>query len=141
MVDFLVIYDGNCNLCSGLVQGLEQIDGGKRFCYAPMQDEATLRAYDVTPLDCEAGMWLISLSQPACRWQGSVAAEEIGRLLGWSSPLIDLYRRLPGFKAAGDRTYEQVRDHRYDWFGRRSQTYWSRFPPEVSTNWADPAAG
>lgn len=141
MANFLVIYDGNCNLCSGLVQGLEQIDGGTRFCFAPMQDEVTLRTFSVTPTDCEAGMWLIRLSQPTCRWQGSAAAEEIGRLLGWSAPLIDLYRHLPGVKALGDRTYEQVRDHRYAWFGRRSQTYWSCFPLESSVDWADPAAG
>jgi predicted DCC family thiol-disulfide oxidoreductase YuxK len=128
MAEFLVIYDGNCNLCSSLVQGLEQIEGGDRLRYAPMQDEATLRSFAVSPADCEAGMWLIDLAQPDRRWQGSAAAEEIGRLLGWTAPLINLYRRLPGFKPLGDRAYLQVRDHRYAWFGRRTQTYWSRFP-------------
>lgn len=135
MAEFLVIYDGNCNLCSGLVQGLEQLEGGKRFRYAPMQDQAALSVFQVSPGDCEAGMWLIDLAQPEHRWQGSAAAEEIGCLLGWSAPLVDLYRQLPGFKPLGDRAYRQVRDHRYAWFGRRDQTYWSRFP------WVNPTPG
>ena len=31
-------------------------------------------------------------------------------------------------KPLGDRVYGQVRDHRYDWFGRRKQTYRSNYP-------------
>ncbi|MEY3403348.1 MAG: hypothetical protein RLZZ86_2964, partial [Cyanobacteriota bacterium] len=37
----------------------------------------------------------------------------------------DAYRALPGMKWAGDRFYEQIRDHRYTLFGKRSQTYQS----------------
>jgi predicted DCC family thiol-disulfide oxidoreductase YuxK len=28
----------------------------------------------------------------------------------------------------GDRVYEQVRDNRYSWFGKRSSTYQSAYP-------------
>jgi predicted DCC family thiol-disulfide oxidoreductase YuxK len=120
----LVIYDGNCNLCVSLVQRLEQLDRGQRFQYLPMQDPTGLDRYGITPQECELGMILLNLAQPAVRWQGSAAAEEISRLLSVGglpigNLLISAYRALPGLKQLGDRAYEQVRDHRYSWFGRR----------------------
>ncbi|NJN86877.1 MAG: DUF393 domain-containing protein [Leptolyngbyaceae cyanobacterium SL_7_1] len=125
---YYVIYDGNCNLCVNLVRLLEQLDRGDRFRYAPMQDEATLQQFGVTPHDCELGMILINAEQPSQRWQGSAAAEEIGRLLPLGHLFVDAYRALPGVKWAGDRVYEQVRDNRYALFGKRDTTYQSRYP-------------
>jgi predicted DCC family thiol-disulfide oxidoreductase YuxK len=123
-----VIYDGRCNLCSNLVQGLEQVDRGQQFDYIAMQEEAKLAQYGITPQDCELGMILIQQESPHQRWQGSNAAEEIARLLPLGAWLINAYRLLPGAKFVGDRVYDQVRDHRYDWFGKRSATYQSNHP-------------
>ena len=72
---YLVIYDGNCNLCTTLVQLLEQLDRGGQFRYAPMQDESTLAEFGVSAADCELGMSLIDTEQPDRRWQGSDADE------------------------------------------------------------------
>ncbi len=130
---YVVIYDGRCNLCSSLVQMLEQIDRGERFRYIPMQDADALSVWQVTPLDCEKGMILIQVDQPTHRWQGSDAAEEIAKLLPLGRSLIEAYRAIPGLKMFGDSTYTQVRDHRYDWFGKRSQTYRSQYPHDSCT--------
>lgn len=123
-----VIYDGNCNLCTTLVQGLENLDKGQLFDYIPMQDEEALRQFGVTPQDCEMGMILIDAASPERRWQGSDAAEEIGNLLPAGNVFVSAYRSLPGMKWMGDRVYEQVRDNRYSWFGKRSSTYKSAYP-------------
>lgn len=123
-----VIYDGNCNLCVTLVQWLEQIDQGAKFRYVPMQDQETLDRWQITAQDCELGMILINTDDPAQRWQGSAAAEEIGRLLPMGSMFVELYRLLPGVKWTGDRVYEQVRDNRYNLFGKRDSTYRSNYP-------------
>ncbi|MCU0552461.1 MAG: DCC1-like thiol-disulfide oxidoreductase family protein [Leptolyngbya sp. Prado105] len=128
MKPYTVIYDGHCNLCSNLVQVLEQIDKGDRFQYLPMQDEAGLAQFDVTSQDCEMGMILIDNATPDRRWQGSNAAEEIGRLLPAGNLFVTAYRNLPGMKWVGDRVYAQVRDNRYALFGRRSQTYQTAYP-------------
>lgn len=118
-----IVYDGNCNLCVNLVKFLENLDRGQRFRYVPMQNQPALAAFDITPEDCELGMILIDAAQPSRRWQGSDAAEEIGRLLPNGSLFVEAYRALPGMKWLGDRVYEQVRDHRYTLFGKRTTTY------------------
>ncbi|MGB3789954.1 MAG: DCC1-like thiol-disulfide oxidoreductase family protein [Phormidesmis sp.] len=127
---YVVIYDGNCNLCVTLVQLLEKLDKGQQFSYVPMQEEKTLARFDVTAADCEMGMILISLAEGEStgqRWQGSEAAEEIGRLLPMGEVFVNAYRALPGMKLGGDRTYEFVRDNRYKLFGKRDTTYASDY--------------
>lgn len=129
---YTVIFDGNCNLCVTLVQLLEKLDRGQQFAYVPMQDEATLAEFDVTAEDCEMGMILIApqpeTGDPADRWQGSDAAEEIGRLLPMGAVFVQAYRALPGAKKGGDRAYEYVRDNRYSLFGKRDETYQTAYP-------------
>ena len=125
-----VIYDGNCNLCVTLVQLLEKLDQEKIFTYTPMQDEQTLKKWGVTAQDCEMGMILIDGNIPEKRWQGSDAAEEIGKLLPMGSLFVDAYRALPGLKQVGDKFYAQIRDRRYELFGHRATTYTSSFCSE-----------
>lgn len=127
-MSYYVIYDGQCNLCSNLVQVLETLDKGQLFKYASMQDAETLSTFGITPQDCEMGMILIDANAPQRRWQGSDAAEEIGRLLPMGDVFVSAYRALPGVKWVGDRIYEQVRDNRYTLFGKRSATYQSAYP-------------
>ena len=93
-VSYTVIYDGDCNLCSTLVQWVERLDRGQRFRYLPMQDPAGLAAYGVTAQDCERGMLLIDDRAPDRRWQGSDAAEEMARLLPGLAVLIRLPARI-----------------------------------------------
>lgn len=124
---YYVIYDGNCNLCTTLVQLLENLDQGQKFRYISMQDETSLQQWKITPQDCEMGMILINADAPQQRWQGSTAAEEIGRLLPMGEVFVNAYRSLPGLKWIGDRTYEQIRDNRYTLFGKRQTTYRSSY--------------
>ncbi|MEB3339508.1 DCC1-like thiol-disulfide oxidoreductase family protein [Okeania sp.] len=127
-MNYIVIYDGNCNLCVTLVQVLENIDKGQLFEYIPMQDLEALNQFGITAEDCEMGMILINKNVPESRWQGSDAAEEIGRLLPTGNAFVAAYRALPGAKWIGDRFYEQIRDNRYTIFGKRSTTYYSPYP-------------
>lgn len=122
-----VIYDGDCNLCTTLVQFLEWLDRGQRFRYGSMQDADMLQQFNVMAADCELGMLLIDEAEPAKRWQGSDAAEEIGALLPMGALFVAAYRGLPGFKRSGDRVYAFVRDNRYRLFGRRASTYESAY--------------
>lgn len=125
---YYVIYDGTCNLCVSLVQVLENLDKGQLFQYIPMQEEETLIQWGITAKDCEMGVILMDAEVPDRRWQGSDAAEEIGRLLPTGDAFVAAYRAMPGVKWVGDRIYEQVRDNRYTLFGKRSITYQTAYP-------------
>jgi predicted DCC family thiol-disulfide oxidoreductase YuxK len=127
-MNYHVIYDGNCNLCVTFTQLLEKFDRGQLFDYTPMQAESILQEFSIPPQDCQMGMILIDAKDPKRRWQGSDAAEEIIRLLPMGEAFIVAYRALPGMKWMGDRTYEQIRDNRYQWFGKRDSTYHSAYP-------------
>ena len=117
---YQVVYDNKCNLCSTFAQLLKQFDREQTFSYIPMQDETALAQYSINTRDCEAGMILIDADKPERRWQGSQAAEEIARLLPLGEAFIAAYRAIPGMKWLGDRSYEQIRDNRYEWFGKRN---------------------
>jgi predicted DCC family thiol-disulfide oxidoreductase YuxK len=125
---YMVIYDGLCNLCATGVQLLEQLDRGRQFCYAPMQDASTLVQWGIPPEQVELGMILIDLEHPERRWQGSAAIEQIAALLPSGEVWLALYRNFPGLKFLGDLGYKQIRDHRYEWFGCRNTLYLSAYP-------------
>lgn len=127
-MSYAVIYDGNCNLCANFVSLLEKFDRGHQFRYIPMQDTQTLEIFNVTPDDCEMGMILIDRQIPTQRWQGSEAAEEITRLLPMGKALISAYRAIAPLKSLGDSTYIQIRDNRYQLFGKRDRTYQTAYP-------------
>ncbi len=128
VMSYYVIYDGTCNLCVNLVRVLENLDQGNQFQYIPMQDETSLASLGITAQDCEMGMILIHSENCQQRWQGSDAAEEIGRLLPMGDIFVATYRAMPGLKWSGDRVYEQVRDNRYALFGKRDRVYQSLYP-------------
>jgi predicted DCC family thiol-disulfide oxidoreductase YuxK len=133
-MNYHVIYDGNCNLCVTFTQLLEKFDRGQIFDYIPMQDEIALQKFGITEQDCQMGMILIDAQNCERRWQGSNAAEEITRLLPLGEVFISAYRALPGMKWMGDRVYEQVRDNRYEWFGKRTSSYKSEYPFGCNTS-------
>lgn len=124
---YYVVYDGQCNLCVTFVRSLESLDKGEMFRFAPMQDTSTLQQWGIMPQDCQLGVILIDANAPERRWQGTAAAEEIGKLLPGGNVVVDTYRALPGVKWVGDRIYEQVRDNRYTLFGKRQNTYTSPY--------------
>ncbi|MEN9217498.1 MAG: DCC1-like thiol-disulfide oxidoreductase family protein [Gloeomargarita sp. DG_2_bins_126] len=123
MPRYLMIYDGLCNLCVTGVQALYGLEQGRWFDYLPMQDEAALARWGITPATCAQGMILIDQTQPEHRWQGSAAVEQMVRLVPGLAPWVEGYRRVTALKSLGDSCYTQIRDHRYAWFGRREQVY------------------
>ncbi len=73
------------------------------------------------------GIILIDRNALESRWQSSDAVEEIGQLLPGGDLFVATYRALPGAKWLGARVDEQVRERRYDMFGKRD-TYNSAYP-------------
>ena len=112
----LVLFDGVCNLCAGVVRFVIERDREARFRFAPLQSElgrALQREHGIDP-DALATFVLIDAEGAATR---STAVLRILRGLGapwrWLYPL----RFVPW--PLRDALYGVVARNRYRWFGRR----------------------
>lgn len=116
----VVLYDGECFLCSESMRRLLAWDRKRVFEFAPIQGEtgaAALARHSVQG-DRLQGIWLV---------EGYQSANE--RLYGRSEALLAMARHLGGFWRLGliakaiprrwrDALYEVVARNRYRWFGR-----------------------
>jgi Protein of unknown function, DUF393. len=115
-------------LCGiGAVVG--KIRSRQNFCLQPHAECGDLARFQLAIADMVLGVMLIDLNCPSIRWQGSSAIEEIAKLLPNAAPFVHLYLQIKPIKWLGDRTYEQIRNHRYALFGKRSHTFVSEFAP------------
>mgnify|MGYP000563178187 CR=1 FL=1 len=114
----VVLFDGVCNLCNGVVSFLLPRDPEGRLRFAPLQSEAgraLLARHDLPTDDLET----IVLIEGDRAYTKSAAAIRIGEVLGWPYRLLTLGWAVP--RAIRDRLYDLVADNRYDWFGRKEQ--------------------
>jgi predicted DCC family thiol-disulfide oxidoreductase YuxK len=116
----IVIFDGDCAMCSGSVQFLLRHDGRGVFRVLPAQSElgrALYVHYGLDPVDYESNI-LIENGVAWFKSEGSIRmAEHLG--LPWS--LIGVFRILP--RPIRDRLYDVVARNRLRIFGRRTVCY------------------
>lgn len=116
----VVLFDGECNLCSGVVRFLIARDPQARFRFAALQSPAARSA-------CAAvGRTLLTESTP-----GTMVVIEGGRSLERSDAALAIARRMPFPwrlscllrvlpRGIRDRLYGSVARNRHRWFGRSS---------------------
>ncbi len=112
----IVLFDGVCNLCHGVVRFVLDRDRDARFRFAPLQSEvgrALLRGAGLDP-DALDNVVLIDGVGAHLR---SDASLRIARLLGapwsWARLLVAIPRPLR------DAVYDFVARNRYRWFGKK----------------------
>jgi len=115
----ILLFDGVCNLCNGLVQWLIEHDTDARLRFASLQSEPArsllathLPAHGST--DPPESVVLIDEGGAHLR---SEAVIRVARLLGPPFSLLDAARVLPS--AFRDLLYRWIARNRYRWFGRR----------------------
>ncbi len=111
----VLLFDGVCNLCNGLVRWLVEHDGGQ-FRFAPLQSTAGRRLLERHDLPADDLDTVVLVVDGECYTKSTAALRVLRRLglpysLGY--PLVATPRRLR------DRVYDFVADHRYRAFGRR----------------------
>jgi predicted DCC family thiol-disulfide oxidoreductase YuxK len=115
----ILLFDGVCNLCEGLVRFAIEHDRTGRFRFAPLQSELgrallVRHGYDPDAIDA------VVLVDGAGATDRSTAALRLARDLGapwrWLAPALLLVPR--GLR---DAVYDWVARNRYRWFGRRSE--------------------
>jgi predicted DCC family thiol-disulfide oxidoreductase YuxK len=114
----VLLFDGVCNLCNGVVQFLVRRDPAGRIRYAPLQSDAG------QALLAQAGlagddMDTVVLVEDDRTYTKSDAAIRVAELLGWPYCLARLSRLVP--RRLRDTLYDIVAANRYDWFGRKER--------------------
>jgi predicted DCC family thiol-disulfide oxidoreductase YuxK len=114
----VLLFDGCCNLCTGVAQFLIPRDPAGHLSYASLQSPAGQRLLERHGLDT-ADFDTVVLVEGAAVYTKSAAVLRVAELLGWPYRLAIVGRLLPsGFR---DRLYDVVAANRYDWFGRKDQ--------------------
>jgi predicted DCC family thiol-disulfide oxidoreductase YuxK len=109
----VVLFDGVCNLCNGVVAWILERDKKGEFRFASLQSDA---AREVAGNGFEALPDSIVLVDEDGVHVRSEAVLRIGKRLGFPYSLVGVGRVLPGFLR--DIFYRFVARNRYRWFGR-----------------------
>lgn len=117
----LVIFDGECVLCSGGVQWMIARDPKGETRFAAIQEPVPRALYAHYGLDAEAfdTFMVLADGQPYLRWRGLCAAAHL-MLAPWKW-LGSFGRIVPDF--IGDPIYDFIQRNRIGWFGARETCF------------------
>jgi len=116
----IILYDGHCALCSGVVQAVLRLDDRALFRFAPLQSSFAREALTRLNLDPDMLDSVVVIDELGANLR-SAAALRIARLLGWPYRVLGALQVLPqGFL---DRLYDWTARNRYRIFGRH-KTCW-----------------
>ena len=112
----LVLFDGVCNLCNGVVQFVIERDPHGRFRFGALQSAASRRVMEEhgAPDPLPDAIVLIEDGRFYTR---STAALRIARRLTFPWPLTAVLLAIP--RPLRDWAYARLASRRYRWFGRR----------------------
>jgi len=114
----LILFDGVCNLCNASVQVVIKWDNQKMFRFASLQSglgQSLLRDLDSNTLDLDT----VVLIHRQVVYLKSDAVLEMFKLIGGWRKLLVVFKVFP--RGLRDWVYEWIANHRYSWFGKRSE--------------------
>ena len=116
----IVVFDGDCVLCSANARFILRRDRRRRFRLATMQGQAgaaLMARFGIDPLDSET---FILVEGERVR-RNSDAALAIAEGLGWPWRALGVLRIVS--RPVRDAVYRLVARNRYRWFGRRERCF------------------
>jgi predicted DCC family thiol-disulfide oxidoreductase YuxK len=115
----VVLFDGVCNLCNGLVQFVIPRDPDGYFQFAALNSEAAARVLSTARHERHGGPLVdsIVLVEDGVVYVRSAAALRLARRLGFPWALGYGLMIVP--RPVRDAIYDLVARRRYRWFGRR----------------------
>lgn len=114
----IILFDGVCNLCSGVVRFLVARDPHAQFRFAALQSEAARRECAAVSheLPDDATPGTIVVIEGGRAFERSEAVLAIARRMSFPWPMLGAFGVLPlGIRNA---LYRLVAHHRHRWFGR-----------------------
>ena len=116
--DYLVIYDGDCNLCATIVKFIIPRDRSGVIRFAALQSE-TARQWEAIsshPMPEDIRNTFIWIERGRIYIKSTAALRMVRRLSGvW--PLLSIFLLIPTW--VRDPFYTLVASNRYRWFGKR----------------------
>jgi predicted DCC family thiol-disulfide oxidoreductase YuxK len=112
VVNYIVFFDGICNLCNSSVQRLIRIDKKRILLFAPLQSEAA-KKYLTDELLPDS----IVFYKQGHVFTHSNAVLEIMKLMGFPYNLSLILYIFPKF--IRDSVYKFIAKNRYTWYGQR----------------------
>ncbi len=112
----VLLFDGVCNLCNGLVRFVVRFDVEGRFLFAPLQSDVgqeLLERHDYSTDDFDT---MLLVEGGEC-YEKSTAALRVFRGLDGPWPLLYPLVSLPA--GLRDRVYDLVAENRYRLFGKK----------------------
>jgi predicted DCC family thiol-disulfide oxidoreductase YuxK len=113
----VVLFDGVCNLCNGLVKFLIRQDKHSLLRFAPLQSEAAAKLLGARLPDHGIPDSFIFIKDGKI-YARSDAALNLAGILPWYWQWLQLFRILP--KPLRDLLYKAIAKRRYNWFGKKS---------------------
>jgi len=114
----IILFDGVCNLCSGIVLFTIKRDPEGIFRYAPLQSEIGQRLLKRFNLPMDDFHSFILVEGNRC-YEKSTAALRVGRRIKRLWPLLYVFMLIP--KPIRDFIYNVIAKNRYRWFGKRDE--------------------
>lgn len=125
----LVLYDGHCPLCNGVVRFLLRVDRKAKLMFASLQGETALSLASLWQTNEETIVLVSCLGTGHERvYTKSDAVLEIFRLLGGGWKAFTVLAVIP--RRVRDRVYDWVARHRFRWFGSYPSEACPRPAPE-----------
>ncbi|RTQ46593.1 thiol-disulfide oxidoreductase DCC family protein [Hymenobacter gummosus] len=117
----IILFDGVCNLCHGLVQFIIARDAQARFRFASLQSEAGQRLMPAGVNPDPDNPDSVVLIDNGRAYTHSAAILRILSRLGGPWRLLRVGYLLP--RPLRDAAYRFVARHRYRWFGRQTECW------------------
>jgi predicted DCC family thiol-disulfide oxidoreductase YuxK len=114
----ILLFDGVCNLCNGIIQFIIKRDPEGRFRYAPLQSEVAKDLLRDCGLPTDRIETFVMIDEGECYTKSS-AAIRIATKLGGFYRVAGPFRYIP--RPIRDSVYDLVAATRYDIFGRKDQ--------------------
>ncbi len=111
----IILFDGVCNLCNGLVKFMFKYDKKAVFSFASLQSESAQILLIKAGLT-EVPDSVIVIKEGKALVKSDAALSIIQQLGGWFKLLL-VVRLFP--RSIRDRLYDEVAKRRYKWFGKK----------------------
>jgi predicted DCC family thiol-disulfide oxidoreductase YuxK len=118
--DKIILFDGVCNLCNGLVQFIIKIDKKEVFKFSSLQSEFGQKILLENNLDTKDLNSFIFLDQDKV-YHKSTAALKMYKSIGSYWQLLYIFIIVP--RPIRDWIYSLIAKNRYKWFGKQESCW------------------